>query len=230
MEKLDIFFFDHLQRITSLTLKATEEAPIGLVGMNHAPLVLRPEHMPQLKTVHLEYMILSPELRSFLVGHVSTLEDLHLRSCFAEIAYDMTENVLHWHELFDAISSAEPTKLRAFKVTQERPAPLPKSKDECQKYLPYNLKDEDEETLNAQMEQARKVLEEDGEKRVWRYATVDEKYGIVDDDEEENFLDFFKEGKDQEAFERLVSIVERNAEGREQYVDEDDLRGPRPQV
>ena len=224
--KLDDFFFNHLQRITSLTLKTSEEGPIGLEGMNHAPLVLRPDHMPLLKTVHLEYMFLSPELRDFLVRHVSTLEELHLRSCLAETDESMAEGGLHWHELFDAVSSAGPTKLRTFKVTQERPAPLPENKGDCEKY-DSKLEDEDEETVNNHMKQARKTVE-NGEKKVWPHVTVDDKYGMLFEDEEENFLSF-REGRDQEAFERLMSIAERNAEGKDELVDDNDIRGPRPQ-
>ena len=216
--KLDQFFFNHLQRITSLTLKATEEGPIGLEGMNHTPLVLRKDHMPHLKAVHLEYMFLSPELRDFLVGHVSTLEDLHFRSCLAETDEGMAENGLHWHELFDAISSAGPTKLRIFKVTHEHPVSLPESKGDCYKY-DSKLEEEDEETLHAEMKQARKTAE-DGGKRVWPHVTVDDKYGMLFEDEEEIFLSY-REGKDQEAFERLMSIAERNAEGKAGFVDDE---------
>lgn len=215
--KLDQFFFNHLQRITSLTLKATEEGPIGLEGMNHAPLVLRKDHMPNLKTVHLEYLFLSPDLRDFLVGHVATLEEVHFRSCLAETDDSMAEDGLHWHELFDAISSAQPSKLRLLKVTQERPAALPKSKDDCEKY-DSKLEDEDEEALNAEIKQARKTVE-DGEKGVWPHVTVDDKYGMLFEDEEENFLSF-REGRDQEAFERLMSIAQGNFEGKATFADE----------
>lgn len=224
--KLDEFFFDHLQRITSLTLKATEEGPIGLEGMNHASLALRPDHMPHLKIVHLEYMFLSPELRDFLVGHASTLEEVHLRSCLAETDDSMAEDGLHWHELFDAISSARPSKLQIFKVTQERPASLPESKRGYDKF-DSKVQDENETTLNAEIEQARETAEA-REKRVWPHVTVDDKYGMLFEDEEENFLSF-REGRDQEAFERLMSIVEGNAGGNEMLVDVRDSRGPKPQ-
>ena len=215
--KLDQFFFNHLQRITCLTLKATEEGPIGLEGRNHAPLVLRKDHMPHLKAAHLEYMFLSPELRDFLVGHVSTLEELHFRSCQAETDDSMAENGLHWHELFDAISSAGPTKLRNFKVTHEHAVLLPKSKADCVEHG-NKFEDEDEETLNAEMKQARKTVE-DGEKRVWPHVGVDDKYGWLFEDVEEIFLSF-REGKDQEAFERLMGIAERNAEGKARFVND----------
>ena len=226
MAKLDELFFDHLQRITSLTLKATEEGPIGLEGSYHASLVLRPDHMPHLKIVHLEYMLLSPELRDFIVGHATTLEEVHLRSCLAETDHSMAENGLHWHEFFDAISSARPTKLHIFKVTQDRPASLPESKSSCNKFN-SKVQDEDETTLNAQIEQARKTPKT-GEKMVWPHVEVDQEYGFFSQDEEENFLSF-REGRDQEAFERLMSIVEGNAGGKEMLMDVRDSRGPKPQ-
>ena len=170
--------------------------------------------MPHLKTVHLENIFVSPELRDFLLGHVGTLEELHLHGCLAETDTSMAEDGLHWHELFDAIASAGFTELRTFEVTQEPPAPLPKNLEDCEKD-DSKLVDEDEETLTAQMTQARNTVKH-GEKRVWAHAVVNG-YGVLSEDKEENFRSF-REGRDQEAFERLMSIIERNTEAQESFV------------
>ena len=47
------------------------------------------------------------------------------------------------------------------------------------------------------------------EKRVWAHVCIDDKYGMLFEDVEENFISF-REGRDQAAYERLMGIVENN--------------------
>lgn len=202
--KLDTFFFDHLQNVTSLTLKATRHAPLGLEGMNHAQLPLRKDHMPLLKNVHFEWIFIGPELRDFLVGHTSTLEHVHLRNGLAETDTGMSDDGIHWFELFDAISSAKPGKLHTFKVTEDSPAPLPNGMGD----LDDGWEGADEGEIEAEISRMREKAES-GEARVWAHITVDDKYGMLFEDEESN-LASMREGKDQDAWERLMDVVRRN--------------------
>ena len=172
--------------------------------------------MPLLKTVHLEWLFISPELRDFLVGHMNKLEEIHLRNGLAEISTGMSDNGIHWHELFDAISSAKPSKLRTFKITEDRPAPLP---DDMRDFDEFDgsdsdefdgiaAEDVDEEAVMAEIVMVRERAER-GEARVWAHITVDDKYGMLFGDEEHNFVSM-KEGKDQDAWERLMDVVRGN--------------------
>lgn len=212
--RLDEFFFNHLRNLTSFEFKATDAAPVGLTGSHHASLQLRKEHMPMLKTLHLEYMFLGPELRDFLVAKASTLQQVHLRSCLAEIGPRMGDSGIGWlddglhrHELFDAISSAQPKKLRQFRISEGWPAPLPK---EYNDYHQYESKAyaEDENMMNEQIKEAREMVER-GEKRVWAHVWVDHKYGMLFENLKTNFLSV-REGRDQEAYERLIDTIGRN--------------------
>ena len=171
-----------------------------------------------LKNLHLEYMFLSPELRDFLVAKASTLQQVHLRSCLAEIrermAGDGSKRVndgLHWHELFDAVSSAQPEKLRHLRISEDWPVPLPQEYNDYGQYQ-SKTEAEDEDTVNEQIKEARETAER-GEKRVWAHVWVDHKYGMIFEHLKDNFLSF-REGRDQRAYERLVDIIARNG-GRE---------------
>lgn len=172
--------------------------------MNHAQLVLRKEHMPLLKTVHLEWVFIGPELRDFFVGHMNTLEEVHLRNGLAEISTGMSDDGIHWCELFDAILSAKPPKLRTFKVTEDRPAPLPSDMGDFSE----DFEDADEEVVKAEIDVVREKADR-GEARVWAHITVDDKYGMLFEDEEHNFVSM-REGKDQDAWERLMDLVKGN--------------------
>lgn len=182
-----------------------------------------------LKTLHLEYMFLSPELRDFLVAKASnTLQQVHLRSCLAEIGERMTDDGsrtvadgLHWHELFDAVSSAQPENLRLFRISEEWPAPLPKEQSDFGKYQ-NKIEAEDDyrinEEINEEIKEAWETVQR-GEKRVWAHVWVDHKYGMVFVHLKDNFFNF-RAGRDQEAYERLIDIIGKNGGLEAKFVEE----------
>ena len=168
-----------------------------------------------LQILHLEHMFLSPELRDFLVAKASTLQKLHLRSCRAEIEDEMVDDGLRWHELFDALSSAEPKKLRDFLISEARPAPLPMDKSDYDKYHSRAEgedadADADADLMNEQIKEARERVQGSG-KRGWPHELLDHHYRLFYEDLEENFLSF-REERDQEAYERFLNLVSRNRE------------------
>ena len=174
--------------------------------------------MPLLRDLYLEYIFLGPELRDFIVGHLSTLETVHLRNCLAESETSMAEDGIHWHELFSAMCAAQPSKLRSFTLSADRMADLPEEAGDCERYgemMANREVDEDYELLDRQIEKVREDVERKREgkgvgKRVFPHVTVDDKYGMLFEDIEENFMSFQK-GNDQEAFEELMRIVRSNA-------------------
>lgn len=161
-----------------------------------------------LKSLHLEYMFLSPELRGFLVAKAPSLQKVHLRSCLAEGEVGMVAEVLCWHELFDAISSAKPKNLREFRLSEEEPAPLPENIPRDFEKSNSKFANEDMDALKEEIAAARETVKGGG-KRVWAHVTVDDKYGMLFEDIEENFVSF-REGRDQKAYERLCNIISRN--------------------
>lgn len=231
--KLDSFFFVHLSHTTSLALEATKEGPLGLDGMHHGPLVLRKEHTPLLKSLHLKYIILGPELRDFLVGHANMLEEVHMHNCLAETDTRLTNSGLHWADVFDALASAKPGRLRALLITEDCPAPLSNEVGYSNNFY-SKIDEKDEEKVDKEIEEAEKAVEE-GKGRVWPHVTLDDKYGWLFEDEEENFISF-REGNDQRAFERLMDIVRKNNSGDQEVAGDgkefgkrDDVRGPAPE-
>ena len=154
--------------------------------------------------MHLEWVFIGPELRDFLVGHADRLEEVHLRNGLAEISTGMSDDGIHWCEFFDAISSVKPPKLRTFKVTEDRPAPLPDDMGDFND----GFEDADEEVIEAEIEVAKGNAER-GEGRVWAHIIVDDKYGMLFEDEEHNFMSM-REGKDQDAWVRLMDLVRGN--------------------
>ena len=160
--------------------------------------------MPLLKTVHLDWVFIGPELRDFLVGHANTLEEVHLRNGLAETNTGMSDDGIHWWEFFDAISSAKPAKLRTLRVTEDRPAPLPNDMGD----FDDGFENADKEVVKAEIEVAKEKAERE-EGRVWAHIIVDDKYGMLFEDEQRNFISM-REGKDQSAWERLKDLVKGN--------------------
>lgn len=216
------FFLDHLRNITSLTFKAPKEAPIGLTGRYHVPFRLKRDHSPKLKTLHLEYMLLDIWLQDFLVHKAGTLETVHLRNCSAEIYDGVGESGIHWHELFDAISSARPRRLHTFGVSEDRPAPALTDQYDRDWYV-NRSPDEERTMVSAQIEETRSMLEGGG-KRVWPHVNANDDHGFILEDEVGNYVSF-REGRDQEAFERLMEIVIGNNGVNEAFLQNDNLDG-----
>ncbi|MCJ1426070.1 hypothetical protein MMC29_003972 [Sticta canariensis] len=194
MEKLDEYFFNHLANVTILSIKAPKEGPLGLEGMNHVPLALKPDQMPLLATLHLGYIFASPELIDFLVGHKDTLEELVLCNCYASTnTYSgLAINGVYWSQLFTSLFSADPTQLRRLELVEG---------DMC--LLDY------EGFTEEQYEEVLTVHRQDPERIALPYAYLDDKYGMLFYDEEES-LAAFVGGEDQRSWDRLMELVERN--------------------
>ncbi len=200
MGKLDEYFFNHLAKITSLSVIAPEEGPLGLEGMSHAPLSLKTDQMPLLKALHLEYIFASPELIGFLVGHKDTLEELTLRNCYAS-PEGLAENGIYWSQLFTSLLSACPAQLRRFELGGSE---MPLTHEEC------FGREENEEEVPDDVREARTILQQNPRRRLFPYAILDDKYGMLFHNEEDNLASFLR-GEDQGSWDRLMELVEGNA-------------------
>ncbi len=197
LSKLDKIFFDHLQNVTYFDLKADWTGPIGLEGLRHARLALRGDQMPLLMYLYLKYIFVCPELLDFLVWHAGTLESVSFSDWYGRTSdRGPTEHSTIWYALFIAFSDAEPRKLSQFEIL---PVNVPYHMPPCQIPPPQP----------SRAEEVRLLLEENPKRRLFPYAVLDDKYGMLLEDEYENQASFFK-GDDQKSWERLMEIVEGN--------------------
>ncbi|MCJ1371813.1 hypothetical protein MMC20_003033 [Loxospora ochrophaea] len=191
ISNFDVFFFDHLANVTHLDFRAHEDGPIGLETLTgDISLALYPNQMPLLESVYFENMFICLEPVHFLKAHSNTLQLISLHECCGSInGYTKSEN--RWEFLFTTLSNVEPRALRQVEITNES--------------APYQWRNESEE----EVERTRKMLEEDSNKRIWPYKTLDQWNGLLRNDKHENWEAFLR-GEDQRAYERLMKIVETN--------------------
>lgn len=202
MGKLDEYFFNHLAKVTTLSIKnsTTEHLPLGLKGGIHVPLTLQADQMPLLTALHLDHIFVSPELVDFLVGHKDTLKELALSNCWASTGADsIAHNGICWSQLFTSILSANPVQLRRFELIGDAHIPL---------HIPlprvYLLEEaEDLKKLCA--------IPRQGPGRVFfPYADLEGMSCVLCYDREESWA-AFRKMEDQESWDRLMRLVDRNA-------------------
>lgn len=203
--RFDELFFDHLASVTSMTLQASDQGPIGLEGVYHARLALKRQQMPLLKSLRLEYIFICQELADFIASHADTLERLTLHDCNSSVNGLQENEPYYWSQLFDALHGAN---LKQLSLLDIRPYNAPLTFDEAmdQNYNPVPT--ECAEPDNVQ--QIRQVISTDRTRRVFGYVTLDDKYGMCFKDDEENQA-AFERGEDQMAFDRLMVNVNANA-------------------
>jgi hypothetical protein len=222
----DEAFFNHLDLCEGLTLLPNESAPLGLYSGRHCcPLALRPDQMPRLRTLELEYIIICEELVDFVVARKDTLESLVMRDCFASLHPLVADDELRWANLFDALVEARPknlTRIEVLIVKQE---------------IDYDgLFCEDDDNDVCELQRMKELLEEDrdakgerkrdgtedegmgvadrrkaGKRTLFLYATLDAKYGTCFTDEAEIRKQFLK-GEDQESWDALMDLVWDNGQ------------------
>lgn len=192
--RLDEFFFDHLASVTCLNIKAPEEGPLGLEGMSHARLALKKNQMPLLKVFQLEYVFICPELVDFLTSHAKTLEYISLQHCYGGTEAS-ARNGICWNDLFDPLHDSNPENLRHFEISGDAPS----------------LYDEDtvpgmKVPVPKEVQQALRILEADPRKRLFPYASLDDKYGYLSG-AEEAVLASFQRGEDQASYDKLMGRI-----------------------
>jgi hypothetical protein len=102
---------------------------------------------------------------------------------------------MHWHELFDALAERQLAWLGKLEIasTQQIGENTNKLVGESEVKKMYEL------------------LVEDSKRRLFAYVNLDDKYGILMQDEEEE-VESLLQGEDQRAYDRLVAVVEGNRE------------------
>ncbi|MCJ1271042.1 hypothetical protein MMC22_010941 [Lobaria immixta] len=170
--KLDDILFNHLSNVTTISIKAPAEGPFGFEGGDYTPLSLKADQMPLLTTLHLDYIFACPELINFVVGHRDTLERVILRNYFAA-SERFVDSGIPWSEFFTSLFSACPAQLCCFELVGSE-TPLPS----------------DEQFGVEGNEMVRAILRQDPGRILFPYGFLDESYGTLLYDEQENLAQF----------------------------------------
>lgn len=189
--ELGNFFYDHLSHVTSLTIKASKRGPLG-DRKNHEALALRKDHMPHLKYVDLEYIVVHTKLTDFLVGHATTLEHVILRECFVEHEDSKTEMDFYWEHFLDSLSNAGCSELRRFEI-------LPVSPPFTRHEYMWGQQDP---PIPQDLERGQ---------RLFAYLWVEDENGYLHFHEDAIHASF-KKGRDQKSYDRLMQIVDANCQ------------------
>ena len=206
--KLGVYFFDHLPSATTFVLEADESGPLGLEpGRWHAHLALQRSQMPLLKILALRYIFVCRELTDFLVAHADTLEEVVMTDCLAcnsPLVDDVnTENDgMRWHEMFNAFADSSPSRLKRLDILSTKEIDV-----EYKTRYPYT--EDDDEDEGGDVVKVREELAENPKRRLFTYVDLDDKYGTLMEDYKQ-VREAFLSGNDQRAYDRLVSIVEKN--------------------
>ena len=195
-KNLGAWFFDHLDSVQEFVLQADKTGPLGLDdGHNWAHLALRPHQMPSLRSVHLTYIRLCHELIDFITAHLDALENIVLYDCHAATPRSLFESEgVAWHVFFSAISDRQPQKLKSFVL---------ESADEI------TIQDKYGEPSEEEVRRIQATMDKHPGRKLFAYNTIGDKYGMLFEDEEQVEASF-PEGKDANAYEKLMVILERN--------------------
>ena len=203
VERFDELFFNHLASATSLSLRATNNGPIGFEGPHYARLALKKEHMPLLKTLHLEHIFICQDLADFVASHTDTLERLTLHDCNSSgVSQDVG---FYWKHFFNALHSAD---LRQLSHIEIRPYNAPLTLVEALQRRYHGGREE--LLVSDNVQQIRHVLSADTKRRVFGYVFLTGTDLGCYEDPNEN-VDAFWRGEDQVAYDRLMAKVNTNA-------------------
>lgn len=200
-KSLDEFFSFYLHHVTSLTIKASEEVPLGIRDSRNwkqVPLALGYCQMPFLQKVHFEYISICPALIDFLVSHIATLEHISLHYCFAcSNGSPRKRYNTYWDKFFDALSNAGFQKLRQIEIESgEIQLPTLYADD-------GGLEEEEKARFHAIREAYRLTRDPDSGRRLFAYCFLDRFVKMVLESEEENLAAFLR-GNDQASYDRLM--------------------------
>ncbi|KAF2651430.1 hypothetical protein K491DRAFT_606943 [Lophiostoma macrostomum CBS 122681] len=206
--KMNEYFFDHMGNTKTLRLSCYEHGPLGSQWTgDEDTMALRPNCFPQLEHVHLDYVVLCPELVAFLEPKAATLKSVSLHECFASNQYGTIR--LLWADFFTSIRRSEP-KWTSFAVTNNHPPPLTFKEWQASRY-PKEVEEEPAEQEPDHVQSVRADLAKEPNRRLFYYATLTDKYGDRWPDTDA-IIHHFRAGRDMEEFEKLMDVVGKNYE------------------
>ena len=210
IQNLDLLF-SQLASITEFRFAASDSGLPGLPGQHHAVFPLNVEDMPLLEVLELKFCFISERTARFIASHVKTLKRVRLEDCYSAASDYNAEEHTTWATFFniiaDSLDTVDKPLLEDFFVT---PRMLERNR-ELGRY--------DESSVvvkgdDAQIELAFSMATTDPHRRPFDYARLDDKYGFLSNEEEQN-LNAYLLGHDQAAYDRVMAFAGRQS-GRKQ--------------
>lgn len=224
-------FWDHLDRIRSFSLHCDSSWPLGGPDDLCQPLELPlpgSRTWTNLRHVSFKETFICPALLKCLQAHLMTIETIELTDCFSPNyceyedpdGFDITSyEGIRWDTFFNGLAETKSSKLREIYVTY-----VSRSEKDLLEGFSADREDTEHnqrkhqvrEVLRKQEREAIDVVHRSGlsvrmsHKMVLAHCSVDDKYGMIFDGEEENTFKFV-EGKYHEEWLKLLDVVERNA-------------------
>lgn len=204
IQNLDLLF-SQLNSVTEFRFTASMSGLPGLPGQHHAVFPLNAEDMPLLEVLELQFCFISERTARFIAGHIKALKRVRLEDCYSAASDYNAEEHTTWARFFsiiaDSLDAAENPALEEFFVT---PRVLEKSR---------YLGEYDESSVvikgdDTQVELALSMAKTEPHRRPFDYARIDDKYGFLSNEEEEN-LSTYLLGQDQAAYDRVMAVVGR---------------------
>lgn len=194
--------------LKSLSLHASQQAPLGAHGHYHIPLSLKATHLPGLQHLSLKNCFIGFELAHFVNAHATTLETLELHNCYSYrgTGDGVGAGGMNWATFLSTIT--RPTmKLRRFVIADSH-IPLTIN-DERLKTYNVETADEPEDVKNI-----RRAQMKDPNLRLFLYGFLRDYSGELWMNKEAILASFDGED-DQKAFDELSKAVRKN----DQHVD-----------
>ncbi|KAJ4415148.1 hypothetical protein N0V82_007518 [Gnomoniopsis sp. IMI 355080] len=191
--------------LNSLSLHASQHAPLGAHGHYHIPLSLKATHLPGLQHLSLKNCFIGFELAHFINAHANTLETLELHNCYSYRGTGDSAGAggMSWGTFLSTIT--RPTmKLRRF-VIADTHIPLTISDERLKTYV-ADTANEPEDVKNV-----RRAQMKNPNLRLFLYGFLRDYSGELWMNKEAILASFDGED-DQKAFDELNSLVRKNDE------------------
>ena len=186
VSQLDTYFFKHLSNVKNFSFAATHDGPaenLPLLG----------QHMPQLRSLSLEYVFITGDLVAFIAAHGETLETITFTNCYSLWPED---DYITWGDFFFGVAAKKPKALLEFHVSAS-------DLEQWDPALETSWRFDDEKRIRILREQFPR-------RRMFDYKHLDGKYGMVFDSID-RALDRFEAGSDQRGWTQTCELMERNA-------------------
>ena len=225
--KLDQWFWDHLTNVKSLSIHADDSWPIGLApGRCHIPLAVPSDDFRfDLTHLSLKWWFIDSELIIFITKHMPSLTHITITNYYAncqEYSTSNADSTPKWSSFFEALRQHPSlayitlyphlSGLRLLDPFNRDKGQLPQTAEAS-----FRAAWEEISLLLASKQSLREAgtwteKEDVRMKRLWPHVGLDDKYGMIFDNEEYN-ADRFVEGSDHTAWLKLCDELEKRGGG-----------------
>lgn len=206
--------FMHCSSVKTLSLHASQNAPLGARGHFHIPLSLKATQLPRLQYLSLKNCFIGFELAHFINGHMHTLESLELLNCYSYRGADSNNNNnnsngaggagMAWAPFLEMITRPG-MKLRRLEIYDD--------------YIPLTFEDERLDTYDPDkaheprdVKDVRRAQKKNPKLRLFLYGFLRD-YSGEPWMNKEAIISSFDAREDQAAYDKLMVVVDQNAAG-----------------